>query len=172
VCAYDANALPDPLIEAVWQTHPDVLSGDWHASESFEDPRALVRKLIPEPEELTELRSYSVGDDLEQFRERLARELVAEHVPEVNALDMLVAGTEIAANALRHGGGIEELRVGSADGRFVCEVVDRGPGFDDPVAGYLAPRHGTGTGLWIARQLVWRVESFRSPRGFTVRAWL
>jgi anti-sigma regulatory factor (Ser/Thr protein kinase) len=73
---------------------------------------------------------------------------------------------------VRHGTGIEEVRVGRADGRFVCEVIDRGSGFDDPVAGYLAPREGTGTGLWIARQLSWRVESFRSPRGFTVRMWL
>jgi anti-sigma regulatory factor (Ser/Thr protein kinase) len=82
---------------------------------------------------------------------------------------MLVAGTEIAANALKHGGGIEEVRVGRAHGRFVCEVVDRGPGFDDPVAGYLAPRDATGAGFWVARQLAWSVESFHSPRGFTVR---
>jgi anti-sigma regulatory factor (Ser/Thr protein kinase) len=85
---------------------------------------------------------------------------------------MLVAGTEIAANAVRHGGGIKEVRVGRAEERFVCEVIDRGSGFDDPVAGYLAPRDGTGTGLWVARQLTWRVEPFRSPRGFTVRLLL
>ena len=60
--------------------------------------------------------------------------------------------TEIAANAFRHGGGIEEVRVGQVDARFVCEVVDRGSGFDDPLAGYLAPREGVGAGLWVARQ--------------------
>jgi anti-sigma regulatory factor (Ser/Thr protein kinase) len=85
---------------------------------------------------------------------------------------MLVAGTEVAANAVRHGAGIAEVRVGTVDGRFVCEVIDRGRGFDDPVAGYLAPREGTGTGLWVARQLTWRVEIFDSPRGFTARLWL
>jgi hypothetical protein len=52
---------------------------------------------------------------------------------------MLVAGTEVAANA---------------------------------VAGYIAPREGTGTGLWVVRQLTWRVECFDSPRGFTVRVCL
>jgi anti-sigma regulatory factor (Ser/Thr protein kinase) len=97
---------------------------------------------------------------------------VLEKVPGAKALDTLVAGTEIAANAVRHGAGIEEVRVGRAEGRFVCEVVDRGSGFDDPAAGYLAPRAGTGSGLWVARQLTWRVESFHSPRGFTVRMWL
>jgi anti-sigma regulatory factor (Ser/Thr protein kinase) len=172
LCAYDANTLQDSVLEAVWQTHPEVLSDGWQASEHFEDPREVVRKLTPEPEPLPELRSWSAGEDLELFREQLARELMAEKVPETKALDMLVAGTEVAANAVRHGIGIEEVRVGRAEGRFVCEVIDRGSGFDDPVAGYIAPREGTGTGLWVARQLTWRVESFHSPRGFTVRIWL
>ena len=35
--------------------------------------------------------------------------------------------------------------------------------------GYLAPRPGIGSGLWIARQLTWQVEWFRRPDGFTVR---
>jgi anti-sigma regulatory factor (Ser/Thr protein kinase) len=130
-----------------------------------------VRRLTAEPEPLPDLRSYAPGEDLEAFREQLARALVAENVPEPRALDALVAGTEIATNAMRHGGGIAEVRVGRAEGRFVCEVIDRGRGFDDPMAGYIAPREGTGTGLWVARQLTWNVESFRSPRGFTVRIW-
>jgi anti-sigma regulatory factor (Ser/Thr protein kinase) len=85
---------------------------------------------------------------------------------------MLVAATEVAVNAGRHGGGITDVRVGGAHGRFVCEVVDRGRGFDDPVVGYLVPREGIGAGLWIARQLTWNVEYFQSPRGFTVRLWV
>jgi anti-sigma regulatory factor (Ser/Thr protein kinase) len=172
LCTYDARGLPDPVLESVWRTHPEVLSDGWRESERFEDPREMVRTLTPEPEPLPELRSFQAGDDLERFREQLARELVVEGVPEAKALDMLVAGTEVAANALRHGAGIDQVRVGRAEGRFVCEVVDCGAGFDDPVAGYLAPREGVGTGLWVARQLSWKVESFDSPDGFTVRVWL
>ena len=172
VCAYDANGLPDPVLDGVLRTHPDVHGRGRRASDQFEDPAELVRRLTRAPEPLPQLRSFSAGQDLEAFRERLARELVAEKVTESKALDMLVAGTEVAANAVRHGAGIEEVRMGRAEGRFVCEVVDRGGGFDDPVAGYLAPREGTGSGLWVARQLTWRVESFHAPRGFTVRIWL
>jgi anti-sigma regulatory factor (Ser/Thr protein kinase) len=168
-CTYDANKLPDPVLDSVWRTHPEVLG---ETSDRFEDPRELVRRLTPEPEPLPELRSCSVGDDLERFRELLAGELTAEQVPGARALDMLVAGTEVAANAMRHGGGISEVRVGRAGGRFVCEVIDRGGGFDDPAAGYLVPRNGTGAGLWVARRLSWMVECFHSPRGFTVRLWL
>jgi anti-sigma regulatory factor (Ser/Thr protein kinase) len=172
VCTYSANGLPDSVLDGVLRTHPEVHAKGSSESGHFEDPRELVRKLTPQPEPLPGLRTCSAGEDLEGFREQLARELVAEKVPEATALDMLVAGTEIAANAVRHGGGIKEVRVGRAEGRFVCEVIDCGGGFDDPVAGYLAPRDGTGTGLWVARQLTWRVEPFHSPRGFTVRLLL
>jgi anti-sigma regulatory factor (Ser/Thr protein kinase) len=172
LCTYDANGLPDPVLDAAARTHSELLGDDWQESDRFEEPRELVRALTPEPVPLPGLRSFAVGDDLERFRERLAHELAAERMPAARILDALVAGTEVAANALRHGGGIEEVRVGDAGGRFVCEVIDRGSGFDDPAAGYLAPREGTGTGLWVARRLTWDLETFHSPRGFTVRIWM
>lgn len=172
ICAYDANRSPDRLLDAAWRTHPEVFSEQWQASDAFEDPPRLVRRLTRAPEELPHLRSFAPGDDLERFRERLARELARERVSASRTLDMLVAGTEIAANAVRHGGGIEAVRAGRVDGRFVCEVVDRGAGFDDPIAGYRAPRDGPAGGLWVARQLTWRIEWLHSARGFTVRAWL
>jgi anti-sigma regulatory factor (Ser/Thr protein kinase) len=171
-CAYDANGLPDPVLDGVWRTHPEVIAGDWVESDAFEDPRALVRSLTPAPKPLSELRSLPATNDLEIFREQLAAELAAQKVTESKALDALIAGTEVAANAVRHGAGIQEVRVGRAGGRFVCEVVDRGSGFDDPLAGYLAPREGAGRGLWVARRLTWRLEFFRSRQGFTARVWL
>jgi anti-sigma regulatory factor (Ser/Thr protein kinase) len=173
LCTYNANGTPDPILEGVWRTHPEVVAGDiWNTSDLYEDPDQVLRAITAEPTPLTDLRSIPFGRDLEQFRERLARELVAEEVSEAKALDMLLAATEIATNAVEHGGGVEEVRVGRAQGRFVCEIVDRGNGFDEPAAGYLAPREGVGTGLWVARQLTWRIEFFQSPPGFTARIWL
>jgi anti-sigma regulatory factor (Ser/Thr protein kinase) len=171
VCTYDVNRVPDAVLDEVWSTHAEGLGDARPESAGFEDPRALVRRLTPEPEPLPDLRSLAPGGDLEGFRERLAGELMAARVPEATALDMLVAATEVAANAVRHGGGIAEVRAGNAAGRFVCEVIDHGGGFDDPAAGYLVPREGTGSGLWVARQLAWKLEAFHSPRGFTVRLW-
>jgi anti-sigma regulatory factor (Ser/Thr protein kinase) len=173
ICSYNADGTPDPIIEGVWQTHPEVVADEtWNASDRYEDPDELLRRVTPAPEPLSELRSIPFGRDVEQFREQLAHELAAEQVGQAKALDMLLAAGEVAANALQHGRGIEEVRVGRADGRFVCEIVDRGEGFDDPAAGYLAPREGGGSGLWIARQLTWRIEFFSSPTGFTARIWL
>jgi anti-sigma regulatory factor (Ser/Thr protein kinase) len=173
LCSYDANGTPDPIIEGVWQTHREVVAEDsWTSSDRYEDPDRLLRRLMPSPAPLTGLRPIGFGPSVEDFREQLARELTAERVREERALDLLLAATEIANNAVQHGGGIQEVRVGRAGGRFVCEVVDRGDGFDDPAAGYLAPREGIGSGLWVARQLTWRIEFFQSPSGFTTRIWL
>jgi anti-sigma regulatory factor (Ser/Thr protein kinase) len=173
LCTYDANGTPDPILEGVWRTHPEVVSDDaWIASDLYEDPDHVLRVLTPAPAPLVGLRSITFGRDLEELRERLAPELVAESMTEARALDMLVAATEVAENAIEHGGGVEDVRVGRAQGRFVCEIIDRGPGFDDPAAGYLAPWAGVGTGLWVARQLTWRLELFHASAGFTARLWL
>jgi anti-sigma regulatory factor (Ser/Thr protein kinase) len=173
LCSYNANGAPDPIIDGVWRTHPEVVDRNtWTTSALYEDPDQLLRRITPHPEELPDLRSIPAGPDAEQIRERLAPELTAAGVGEAKTVEMLLAATEIATNALQHGHGIEDVKVGTAHGRFVCEVIDRGPGFDDPTAGYLAPREGIGAGLWVARQLTWQIEFFQSPRGFTTRIWL
>jgi anti-sigma regulatory factor (Ser/Thr protein kinase) len=173
LCSYDLNGLPDPVVQGVWQTHPEVVGDDgWSTSDRYEDPDRLLRAITPEPIQLPDLRRVAFRRDVEDFREQLARELVAEKVPEAKVIDMLLAATEIATNAIEHGGGVEDVRIGRVEGRFVCEIVDRGSGFDDPGAGYLAPRKGLGTGLWVARQLTWQVDFFKSPHGFTARIWL
>ena len=173
LCSYDANGTPDPIIEGVWQTHTEVVAGDsWNSSDQYEDPDHLLRRITPAPAPLTGLRPLPFGGGAEELREQLARELAAYKTSKAQTLDMMLAATEIANNAVQHGGGIQEVRVGRARGRFVCEIVDRGDGFDDPAAGYLAPRAGIGAGLWVARQLTWRIEFFHSPTGFTTRIWL
>jgi anti-sigma regulatory factor (Ser/Thr protein kinase) len=173
LCTYDGDRLTDRILEGVWRTHPEVLADHaWNTSERYEDPDQLLRRITPEPTPISDLRSIGFGEDAEEFRERLARALVDEQVSEAKVVDMLLAATEVAENAIEYGGGVEDVRVGRADGRFVCEIIDRGPGFDDPTAGYLAPRPEVGTGLWVARQLTWQLEFFRSPEGFTARLWL
>ena len=145
---------------------------DWSPSPSFEPPEETLGRLAPEPERLEGLQTIAATGDLENLREVLARELRAANVPPAKALDMLVAATEVASNSRVHGGGIEEVRVGLADGRFVCEIADGGGGFEHLLAGYRPPLDGDPAGLWIARQRTWRLEFMRSADGFTARLWL
>jgi anti-sigma regulatory factor (Ser/Thr protein kinase) len=173
LCSYDANGTPDPIIEGVWQTHPVVVADDsWNSSDRYQDPDQLLRRITQATVPLTGLRPIPFRRGAEELREQLARELAADKTSEAQSLDLLLAATEIANNAVQHGGGIQEVRAGRVRGRFVCEIVDRGHGFDDPAAGYLAPREGIGAGLWVARQLTWQIEFFHSPTGFTTRIWL
>jgi anti-sigma regulatory factor (Ser/Thr protein kinase) len=167
LCSYDLNGLPDPVLDGVWQTHPEVVDTDgWNPSGRFAEPDGrLQRAATPLPG----LRSIGAAEDVEAARERVARELVAAGLPEGRVLDALLATSELVANAIAHGGGVRDIRVGRADGRLVCEIVDSGTGFDDPLAGYLAPRPGTGAGLWVARQLGWDVEFLHAEPGFTAR---
>jgi hypothetical protein len=170
LCSYNANGTPDPIIDSVWATHPEVLvAGDaWHTSTHYEPPDHLLRRIASPPPPISGLRPISPTEDLELLRERVAAELPDGMTP-AHRLDALLAVTEIAQNAIVHGGGIREIRLGCAAGRFVCEIVDRGDGFDDPEAGYLAPRADSGSGLWVARQLVWQIDFYAAPAGFTAR---
>jgi len=163
VCPYDARVLPEHIVEGASHTH----------GLDHEDPEELVRSLTPDPQPLPGLRTLPLDEDPREFRYNLARELAAERVPRERAAELILAASEILSNAQRHGEGPRELRVGAVDGRFVCEIADRGSGLDDPLAGYLPP--GTagryGAGLWVARQLTDRLELISSPDGLTVRLW-
>jgi hypothetical protein len=73
LCSYDVNGTPDPIIQGVWQTHPEVVDrGEWATSALYEDPEHLLRRITPPPEELPHLRSIAARGDAEQVRERLA----------------------------------------------------------------------------------------------------
>jgi anti-sigma regulatory factor (Ser/Thr protein kinase) len=173
LCTYDGNRLPDPVLDAVWRTHPTVVTGDGTStSDRYESPDQVLRRAATPSGPLPQLRSIGFGRDAEEFRERLAREMDRAGTPANRTLDMLLAATEVAANAVTHGGGVRDVRAGIAEGRFACEIVDAGPGFDDPLAGYLAPRPGSGNGLWVARQLTWQLDFFPTPHGFTAQILL
>jgi anti-sigma regulatory factor (Ser/Thr protein kinase) len=82
-----------------------------------------------------------------------------------------VAVNEVMTNAVRHGGGSGQIRLW-CDGRVLCEVDDRGPGFD--AGPHLkrterpAPSSRGGLGLWLARQTSDDLVIASGPTGTTV----
>jgi anti-sigma regulatory factor (Ser/Thr protein kinase) len=169
LCSYKASELADPMREGIWRTHPEVVSdGAW-------TPSAAYDHLNPPPpsmrgrETLADTQEIVFTGNLDTFREALAGDMRGRGLPAAKTLEVVVAVGEIVTNALAHGGGVRAVRTGRLGDRCVCEVVDTGAGFDDPLAGYLAPRPGRGSGLWVARQLAWDLDFFRAPDGFTAR---
>jgi anti-sigma regulatory factor (Ser/Thr protein kinase) len=164
----------DDVIDAVWRTHRHVEADPSRSHPDYQDPREVVASQTARPVATLDLRTLSPTDDPLEFRELLAGELTAAQAPRAKVMDMLVAANEVFENARRHGGGVSRVRAGLVDGWFVCEIEDRGPGLDDPLAGYLPPRpeQARGQGLWAARRLVRRLELLDNRPGLTVRLWL
>jgi anti-sigma regulatory factor (Ser/Thr protein kinase) len=174
VCPYDARVLPESIVQSAAQTHPHSMGDGRHESPHYDDPEHLVRALTPEPAPLPDLRTLPLDAAARGFREQLLSTMAAAGVPRPQADGLILAASEVLSNALRHGDGPPLLRVGVVDESFVCEISDRGPGLDDPLAGYLPPKpdQQDRAGLWVARQLTTRLDLISSADGLTVRLWL
>jgi anti-sigma regulatory factor (Ser/Thr protein kinase) len=169
LCSYETGELPDVVRDGIWRTHREVVSGGtWSDSSSYDDVNQPLQS-DARREPLADPQDIVLADDVGGLREHLVSTMHRHGLPATRVLDMAMATTEIVANALTHGEGVRAIRTGRLGGRYVCDVVDKGPGFYDPLAGYLAPRRGRGSGLWVARQLSWDVGFFHAPEGFTAR---
>jgi anti-sigma regulatory factor (Ser/Thr protein kinase) len=173
LCAYDERILPERVVESAWRTHEQVLTDGWKKNGHYHEPEHVVSSLAVPEEPGLDLVRLPAAEDPRAFRELLAREMAAAHVPADRARDMLVAANEIVVNAWMHGGGPRAIRAGRVGDSFVCEVSDPGSGLTDPLAGYLPPRsHTGGAGLWLARQFTRRLDLLSEPGGLTVRLWV
>jgi anti-sigma regulatory factor (Ser/Thr protein kinase) len=86
---------------------------------------------------------------------------------------LVIIASELASNAVRHGGGTGRLRLWTVDGTLLCEVSDEGPGLADPDGAGLvhpSPLVPGGRGLWVVRQLSDRMTIDSDARGTTVTA--
>jgi anti-sigma regulatory factor (Ser/Thr protein kinase) len=177
LCVYDTNRLPDEVIESGLRTHPNLVTTEGRrANPDFEEPAAFLRSLPVPPEPLERTQPLLSVDDVSDFiglrhtvGERLARLGGSPDLVE----DLHLAIDEMTSNAVRHGGPPVQLRLWASGDRVVCTISDRGPGMDDPFAGY-GPAHGTdlsrgGMGLWLARQLCDHVDVIDHGAGLTVR---
>jgi anti-sigma regulatory factor (Ser/Thr protein kinase) len=84
----------------------------------------------------------------------------AAAVPREAIDDLELAVSEVATNALVHGGSPRLMWCYAQDDELVCQVHDAGPGPADPLVGYLPPDLNglRGRGLWLAHQLCDVVE--------------
>lgn len=173
LCAYDAAQLPSQVLADAELTHPTVIrEGEEHVSPAYRGAVVPLRSDQPLPPLPAETVELAFG--LDQLRR--ARALVRERAdaagmtPE-RAEDLVLAISELATNAIRHGRGSGVLRVSTQPDRLICHVEDGGH-IQDPLAGQRLPRPDTagGIGLWAVNQLCDLVEVRSSPDGTSVRA--
>lgn len=178
VCFYNQRRLPPWLVAGAYRTHPTLLArgGARARSPWFEDPALVSRDLAPPPpsaEGAPLLEMRVTAEELSAARRAVADIARDASASDERALELTVGLNEIMTNAIEHGSDRASVRCWHAEHEVVCEVVDEGPGFDDPFAGYCppAPSQGGGRGLWLARQTFDRVELERGP-GAGLRATL
>lgn len=104
------------------------------------------------------------------LRRELAAEVVSSGLEAEAVEDLVYAASEVATNAVEHGGGSGELWTWVAEGEAVCLIADPGR-FREPFPGVVppAPDQGRGRGLWLARALCDEVDVAVDEDGTRVR---
>jgi anti-sigma regulatory factor (Ser/Thr protein kinase) len=177
LCAYDTQSLPAPVIDAGQLAHPYVRRGGTRGTNpSYVEPAELLRRPQVGVEPLPDVEPTMVVTDLHDLRRltrRLRDLLQAAHVGSDRVEDLVLAVNEVATNGVRHGTPPVAVRMWVEPDHVTCSITDRGPGIDDPYAGYL-PGGGETLpegrfGLWLARRLCDELVLQHAAEGFTVR---
>ena len=169
LCPYDAERLPDDVLEAARRNHPRVLErGEWTRSDSYAKTIPGPSPLPPPAVEPAELR-FAYGD-LSVVRDFVARTATHEGIDPQRISDLVLAVDELATNSLRYARGEGVLRTWRENGALLVEVADDGH-IADPLAGRDCPppSEASGRGLYLVNQLCDLVQLRSSPDGSVVR---
>ncbi|GAA3232756.1 sensor histidine kinase [Actinocorallia longicatena] len=180
MCPYDLENLPLEILEAARRTHPVSAHGRFRRENpGYLEPETFSAMcdripLAPAPESSTAMPVFS--PDMRDLRA-----LVAVHARQYGLSggslhQLLVAVTEVATNALRHGTPPIVLRLWPDGDELVCEVADEGHWEPEESAGPgLVPPNPAKTGenprlgLWAVRMLCDIVQVRTGPTGTRIR---
>ena len=173
LCPYDVAALDPAVVADAAATHPTLIRrGRTWSSPDYAPRRILSDYNLPLPEPP---RPAVLSFDAPRLS--LARRAAAEHarnagMDEERIEDVTLAVGELAANSLRHGGGLGVLRVWTDAGHWICEVRDAG-WLTDPMAGRrpASPTQLSGRGLLMVNNLADLVRTHTRPGETTIRAY-
>jgi anti-sigma regulatory factor (Ser/Thr protein kinase) len=174
LCPYNTALLDPEWVEDAYRTHPVMIdvTGQFD-SVHYGDPvtvAATFNRPLPDPPP----DAATITVDL--YRLADVRRFVAEHAGRVGLTakrigDLQVAITELAANAVEHGGGTGELAVWTDRDQLVCQLTDGGH-LVDPLSGRIPVAAGAGEGgrgLLLVNQLCDLVRVHTTPAGTTTR---
>jgi anti-sigma regulatory factor (Ser/Thr protein kinase) len=175
MCAYDERVTPATVLADVARTHPRTARphGGRESNRQYSDPEDFLLENRPATADPIQ-RSAPVVELLDPSPAE-AREVVRAardgRTPAADVENLVLAVSEIVANARIHGRAPVRLRLWTGDGRMVVTVTDGGSGPKDAFAGLLpvVSTVSAGLGLWIAHQVCSHVSLHRGPDGYTVR---
>lgn len=175
LCQYDLRFTPPELLDFALATHGNVVTADGRRpNERLPttgvdlrdlEPRAPAQELEREPPVLAEIDCIAAAP----VRHGVHQAVRAGGVASERAHEFATAVSEVVTNALEHGHPPVQVRLHSDGRRWLCVVIDHGPGIADPWAGVDSPLPRNpgrnGTGLWVARQLCHQLTISDHPGG-------
>jgi anti-sigma regulatory factor (Ser/Thr protein kinase) len=176
LCPYDVVHLSH-IVSAAEHTHPVIVERDGRRRPGeYLDPASVVdmhNTPLPEPTIVDDAFVFDLSR-LGALRRIVRHHAVGAGLSAERVADAQVAVSEIATNALTHGGPtIATLRAWSDPGRVVYEI--RGAGqIADPMAGRVVPSPDTphGRGLLVANRLCDLIETHTMLTGTVTRLHL
>ncbi|MGI9008690.1 MAG: anti-sigma factor RsbA family regulatory protein [Streptosporangiaceae bacterium] len=170
-CLYDTSCLPGGVLRDAELTHPVVItSGRPHSSRSYLDGRFPPGCDDPLPPAASDATSVSFESYLAPVREFSASRARAAGLDRMRASDLVLAVSEIAANALGHAGGGGVVRAWCTGDELICQIEDYGC-ITDPLAGRrrLPAEAAGGHGLWLVNRVCDLVERRTGQDGTITR---
>lgn len=174
MCTYDVHlsGLTRSQIEI---SHPHMATGaQICASSAFIDPcafndsaHAVMRGDVPADAQVLSFDEHSLTE-FRAFVERTARNL---EMSAAKGIDLVIAASEAAANAIEHGGGSGIGRVWRSGSEVICAIENSSGGIDNLAAGFVTPgwAEERGRGIWMMRQLCEWVDLRSTADGTSVR---
>lgn len=163
-CLYDGASLPSATIDGACATHPTLrVDGCERGSRRYDEARVPAPVMTERPVRAPDRRLVAASPHEARHAVRHAPGVPAE-LAERGALVI----SELVTNALLHGGGPAGVSIWVERDRLVVEVVDDGPGLDDPFATLRPPDlPRRGAGLWICHHESDRLDVRSGPDGGT-----
>lgn len=176
LCVDERQAISPETEAELRRTHPALVErGIPQPSPDYQDPATFVatrRRAITDP--LEHHPPDAALCDPSAAKARQAVEGVAHRAGLGSPIrdDLLVAASEVHANAISHGQRPVTVNGWAAAGRVVVAVHDHGDGPTGPMPGLQPSPHDdsrNGLGLWLAHQLCPEITMARTDEGFGVR---
>ncbi|MFB9833461.1 anti-sigma factor RsbA family regulatory protein [Actinoallomurus acaciae] len=175
LCLYDARTTAADVLEGALRTHPELLDeSGTHTNEAYADPATVYaeidrRPLPPVPPDAYEMPVDDI--DLRRLRAFVGDHAERHGISSARLHDLLVATTEVATNAIRHGVPPVTCRTWADNGDVVVDVTDGGHWRPEGLPGFLPPDPfiRAGFGLWGVRMLCPLVQLRTGPGGTDIR---